>query len=120
MQFVDEEDNLSVRLLYFADYRFEPIFKLSAIFRAGDHLSQIKRKQAFVLDSLRNVAVDDLLCQPFDNRRLTNPRLTDQHRVILSAPRKNLHYPPDLLVSADHRIDLTAPRHIRKIVGILL
>ena len=49
---------------------------------------------------------DDPLREPLDDRRLADARLADQHRVVLRAAREDLDHAPDLLVAADHRVEL--------------
>ena len=45
--------------------------------------------------------------EPLDDRRLADAGLADQHRVVLGAPRQHLDDAADLLVAADHRIELS-------------
>src|SRR3979411_2823324 len=46
----------------------------------------------------------DTLRQAFDNGRLAHARLTDQHRVVLGAPAKNLDHPFQLVIASDERV----------------
>ena len=52
-----------------------------------------------------NVAVDDPLGEALDDRRLADPGLADQHRVVLRPARQHLDHPADLLVAPDHRVE---------------
>ena len=63
---------------------------------------------------------NDSLRQPFDDRRLADAGLADQHGIIFCAPRENLHDAADFLVAADHRIELAAPRQFRQVARVLL
>ena len=65
---------------------------------------------ALVLQHLRHVAGDDSLRQAFDDRRLADAGFADQHRIVLGAAGQHLHHAADLLVTADHRIELAAAR----------
>ena len=42
VQFVDEEDDAAMRFLNILEHRFEPVFELSAIFRARQHGAEIE------------------------------------------------------------------------------
>src|SRR5213082_2195837 len=47
-----------------------------------------------VFEALRHVAVDNALREPLDDRGLADPRLADQHRVVLGAAREHLDRAP--------------------------
>ena len=68
----------------------------------------------------RHVAVDDAQSEPFDDRRLADAGLADQHRIVLGAPRQNLHGAANLLVAADYRIELARLRGLRQVAGVFL
>ena len=44
-------------------------------------------------------------CKAFDDGRLADTRLADQHRVVLGASLKNLNGPANFIVAADHRVE---------------
>ncbi len=54
-----------------------------------------------------------------DDGGLADARLADQHRVVLGAPRQHLHRPANLLVAADHRVELAAARQLGQVAGVL-
>ena len=54
----------------------------------------------------RHVALHDAQGEPFDDRRLADARLADEHGVVLRAPREHLDHAADFLVAADHRVEL--------------
>ena len=58
--------------------------------------------------------------QPLDDRRLADARLADQHRIVLGAPRQHLDGAPDLLVAADHRIELALGGGLGEVAGVFL
>ena len=62
---------------------------------------------------LGHLAVDDALRQAFDDRGLADARLADQHRVVLGAPLQHLDRAADLVVAADHRVELALARRAR-------
>ena len=49
---------------------------------------------------------DDALGEALDDRGLADARLADQHRVVLGAAREDLDDAADLVVAADHRVEL--------------
>ncbi len=57
-------------------------------------------------EPLGHVAGDDALREPFGDRGLADAGLADQHRVVLRAAAEDLDHAADLLVAADHRIEL--------------
>ncbi len=102
-----------LRVLHFAEHGLEPLFELAAELRAGDQGAHVQGDDPLVLQALRHVALDDPQRQPFGDRRLADARLADQHGVVLGAPRKHLDDAADLLVAADHRIELALARPAR-------
>jgi hypothetical protein len=66
----------------------------------------VERQHPLVLERLGHFAVDDALSEAFDDRRLADAGLADQHRVVLGAPLQDLHGPADLVVATDDRSSL--------------
>ena len=99
---------------------FQPLLELAAIFRAGDQRAHVEREHLLVLQALRHVALHDAMRQPLDDGRLADARLADQHRIVLGAARQHLDGAPDLLVAADHRIELAGGRGLGEVAGIAL
>ena len=118
MQLVDEEDHVAFRFLDLFNDCLEPVFEFSAVLRAGDHGAEIERYDALVLKAFRNVPLDDPPGQTFDDGRLADARLADQHRIVLRPARQDLNDAPDLLVPSDHRIELAAARQRRQIARV--
>ena len=101
-------------------HRLQPLLELAAELRAGDQRAEVERQQPLVLQRLRHVALDDALRQALDDRGLADAGLADQHRVVLGAPRQHLDGAADLLVAADHRIELALLRRRGQVARILL
>ena len=57
----------------------------------------------------RHVALDDAQGEAFDDRRLADARLADQHGIVLRAAREDLDHAANFLVAADDRIELALP-----------
>ncbi len=120
MQLVDEDDVLALRARDLLEHGLEPVLELAAIFGPGDQRAQIERHEMLVAQRLGDVPVHDALRQPFDDRRLTDPRLADQDGVVLGAPRQHLHHAADLLVPPDHRVDLALAGQFGEVAGVSL
>ena len=105
VHFVDEGDDLAVGVLDLFEYRLQSLLELAAVLRAGDHRGEIEADEALVLEARGNVAFDDALGKPLDDGGLADPRLADQHRVVLRATTQHPDHPADLLIAADHRIE---------------
>ncbi len=110
VQLVDEGDDLAPGVRDLLQDGLESLLELAAVLRAGDHRADVQRDQPLVLERLRDVAVDDPLRESFDDRGLPDPGLADQDGVVLRPARQDLDHAADLLVTADHRIELALPR----------
>ena len=58
-------------------------------------------------ERLGHVAVHDPLRQALDDGGLADAGLADQDRIVLGPAGEHLHDTADLLVAADHRIELS-------------
>jgi hypothetical protein len=68
---------------------------------------------------VRHVAVDNLLRKPFDDRRLSDTGLANQHRVVLRAPAEHLLDPLELVVASDQRIEEVLHRRFGQVAAEL-
>ena len=71
-----------------------------------------------VLEAFGHFAVDDALREAFDDGGLADAGFADQHRVVLGAPLQHLDGAADLVVAADHRIELAARGALGEIDGV--
>ena len=60
MNFIDEEDGIFI-FLQFIDHRFEPLFKITAVFCTGQQRAHIKGVDCAILQQLRNFIVHNAL-----------------------------------------------------------
>ena len=109
-----------LRVFDFFQHGLEAVFEFAAIFRAGQHGSQIERHDALVLQDFGHVAGDDALRQALDDGRLAHAGLADQHRIIFRAPREHLHDAANFFVASDDGIEFAAPRLLVQIAGVAL
>ena len=113
VQLVDEQDDLAFVLGQVAEHGLEPLLELAAELRAGDQRAHVERQHALAAQALGHLVVDDALGQALDDRGLADAGFADQHRVVLGAALQHLDRAADLLVAADHRIELAASRRAR-------
>ena len=106
MQLVDEADDLAVGIDDLLHHGLEAVFELAAELGARDHGAEVDGDQLLVLELVGHVAADDALRQAFDDGGLADAGLADQHRVVLGAAAEHLHDAADLVVAADHRVEL--------------
>ena len=127
VQLVDEEDDLALGGLDLVEHGLQPLLELAAVLGAGEQRADVERPDALALQALGHVARDDALREPLDDRGLADAGVADQHRVVLRAAREHLDHAPDLLVAADHRVELAllgargqvAAELLERLVGLL-
>ena len=64
---------------------------------------------------LRHVSTRYALRQAFDNGGLSHARLAHENRIVLGAPRQDLHHPADFFVSPYDRVELSILCQLREI-----
>jgi hypothetical protein len=117
---VDEHDDPALVLRDFLQHRLQAFLELAAILRAGEQRRHVEHEHALVLQRLRHLAVHDALREALDDRRLADARLADQHRVVLRAPLQDLDHAADLVIAADHRIELAVAGALGQVERVLL
>src|SRR5208283_1575099 len=114
VQLINKDDGI-LRLHQFFHDGLQPLLKLSTIFRSRNDQRKIKRQNSLVREERWNLAVGNPLRQAFDNSRLADSRLADQHWIILGAPAQNLDHTLQLTVASNQRIQLAVHRRLRQI-----
>jgi hypothetical protein len=105
VQLVDEQD----RVLGTADFvhdRLDAFLELAAVLRAGHHHGQVEYDDATFHEQLGNVAFNHALGEAFDDGRLADAGLAEEHRVVLRSAAEDLHRPLDFLLAADDGVEL--------------
>ena len=120
VQLVDEDDGLAGVGGDVLQHGLQALLELAAVLGAGEQRRHVERQHALALQRLRHLAVDDALREPFDDRRLADARLADQHRIVLGAPLQDLDRAPDLVVAADHRVELAFAGALGEVDRVLL
>jgi hypothetical protein len=127
VQLVDEEDDLALRVLDLAEDGLQPLLELAAVLGAGEESADVEGPDALALETLGDVPGNDPLREPLRDRRLPHTGVADQDGVVLRATREHLDHAADLLVAADHRVELAAlgklgevaPELLERLVGAL-
>ena len=120
VQLVDEEDDLPFGALHFLEDRFQPFLELAAELGTGDKRAHVEGDDLLFLQSLRHVAADDALGEAFDDGRLADAGLADEHGVVLGAAGEHLDDAANLLIAADDGVELVLPGHLREVPAELL
>ena len=107
MDFVDENQGVAVVFRQIVQHAFQALFKFATVFCTGNQCRQIQNQQAFVAQGFGHFAVDNTLCQAFDDGGFTHTRLTNQHRVVFGTALQHLNCTTDLIITTDNRIELT-------------
>ena len=85
MQFVDEDDDLTLAVDDLLEHGLQPLLELAAELGTSDQRAEIEGEQLLASQPFRYVTVDDALCQALHDRGLADTRFTDQHRIVLGA-----------------------------------
>ena len=90
VDFVNEEDDLSVAVHNLLDHSLEALLELSLILCSCNQRSQVERIYLPALEVLRHVSVHNLLGNALGNRRLAHSGLTYKYRIVLCPPAEDL------------------------------
>jgi hypothetical protein len=88
------------------EHGLQALLELAAVLGAGQQRGHVQRQHALALERLGHLAGHDALRQAFDDGGLAHAGLADQHRVVLGAALQHLDGAADLVVAADHRVEL--------------
>ena len=117
---VDEDHVAALRLGDLLEHRLHAFLELAPVLGAREHRGDVELEEPLVRERGGDVARDHALGEPLDDRGLPHPGLADQHRVVLGAAREDLDHPPDLLVPADHLVELPLARERGEVAAVAL
>ena len=120
VKLVNEEQDSALRLLHLVQNGLEPLLKLAPVLGPGDEGAHIQGKDGLVLQRGWHVPLHDPLGQPLGNGSLTYPGLTDEHRVVFGLAGENTDHVPNLIVPADHWIQLVLPGPLHQVRAVFL
>ena len=118
VQLVDEENDFAVRFFDLLEHGLEAVFKLAAIFCAGEHGAEVKRDDALVAQALGHVAGDDAAGEAFDDGGFAHAGFANEDGVVLGAAAQDLNDAADLFVAADDGVELAAAREFGQVLGV--
>ena len=119
VQLVDEQDDVAA-LGDLLHHLLQALLELAAVLRAGDEGREVERVDLLVAQQLGDLVARDALRQPLDDGGLAHAGLTDQDRVVLGAPREDLHDPLDLGLTADDRVELALGGQLGEVAAELV
>ena len=105
MHLVDDENDVA-ELANFLNKTLHAALELAAELRAGDERGEVKEIDLLAAELEGHLARGDALGKALGNGRLADARLADEAGVVLLAAVENLNDALDLLVAADHRVEL--------------
>ena len=88
VELVDEEDHV-LDAAHLGHDGLDALLELAAVLRPGDHHGEVEDDDPLLAQDLGDVALDDVLRQAFDDRRLADAGLADEHGVVLRAARQD-------------------------------
>ena len=77
MQLVDEQDDFLLRVFDLFQNRFEAVLELPSVLRSGQNRTEIERNYALISQHFGNVAGNNPLRQPFNDRRFPHAGFAD-------------------------------------------
>ena len=118
MQLVDKQDGFALGLADLLQYRLQPFLEFAPVLGAGNQRTHIQAENPVILQRAGHISPDDPQGKPLRNGGFAYAGLTDQHRVVLGLPGKNPDDVPDLIVPADHRVQLVVPCQLHQILAV--
>ena len=114
VELVDEQDRV-VGVAQLLDDLLEPLLELAAVLRAGDERADVEGQDPLVEQDVRDVARDDPVGEALGDGGLAHAGLADQGGVVLGLAAQDLDDPLDLLLAADHRVQLVRAGGLREV-----
>ena len=118
MKFINKNNRLTFILRNVFEHCFESLFKFAAVLGTGQQRCHVQHQYTLVFERFGHFAVDDALRQSFDDGGFADTRLANQHRVVLAAPLQDLNDAADLVVAADHRVELALARPVGEVEAV--
>ena len=119
MEFVNEQYDVRI-FRDFVNNGFESLFKVTAVFCPGNYRPKVEGYEPLACKGRRNLSCDDLYCNAFHDGRLSDSRISYQHRVVLASAAENLDDALDLIISSYERVQLAFPGGLGDVVAELL
>ena len=121
VQLVDEEDDRCPPTADLVHDRLQALLELAAVLGAGHHGGQVEGDHPLVEQGLGHLRRRTMRCaRPSTMAVLPTPGSPIRHRVVLGAAAEDLDHPLDLLVAADHRVQLALAGELRQVAAKLI
>ena len=102
------------------DHRLQALLEVASVARAREQGAHVKRVDSHLREKFRHVLFVDRQRKPLDDRRLADPRIADQDRVVLAPAGQRLAEHPDFVEPPDQRIDRSLGGSLVQVGGELL
>ena len=116
---VDEQDDVAARADLLQDL-LQSLLEVAAVAAAGDERAEVEGVELLVGQGDRHLVGDDLLGEALDDGGLADAGLADQDRVVLRAPRQDLHHALDFLLATDQRVELALAGELGEVASELV
>src|SRR5207248_2307290 len=116
VQLIDENHRIRVIDEFFHD-RLQTFFKLSTILGTGYNQGKIEYQNAFVRKERWDFAIDDALCQAFNDCRLSDTGVANQNGIIFRPTTQDLDNAVDLGIASNQWIEGAVHSRLRQIAG---
>ncbi len=120
VQLIDEQNDLTIALLYFLENRFQTFLEFAAVLCTRDQRTHVQRENLLVLQVVRNIALINSLRKSLDNSGFADTGFTDEDRVILRLARENTDNVADFIITADDRVKLVVMCLGDELLAVLL
>ena len=105
MQLVNEQHR--VLPVERGQHGLEPLLEVAPVARTRQQRAQVECVDRGPPQETGRLAVGHPLRQPLGERGFAHAGLAHQHRVVLAAPRQNVHHPFEFGAPANHRVELS-------------
>ena len=118
MDLVDEDDDLGMigELLHDG---LEALFELSPVLGACHQGAEVELDDPLLQQGLWHEAAHDPLGETLGDGRLADPRFSDEDGIVLCPPGEDLDNALDLVLAADHGVELLLPGEVAEIAAEL-
>ena len=120
VELIDEQDDLTLGLLYLLEHGLQAVLELAAVLGAGDQRAHVELDEVAVAQRARHVAGHDTLGDALDDGRLADARLANEHGVVLGAAGQDLDGAANLVSTADDRVELAGAGKVADVATVLL
>ena len=120
MEFINEQYNLTIRATYFLHHPLHTFFEFTTILGTRDQPRHVESNNTLVGEDFRHIAFNNPHRQAFGNRGLTNTWLTNENRIVLGSPGKNLYNTLNFRTTADNWIQFVFLGHHGVIASVFI